>query len=392
MADNDLLRAPLYPVLRMGNTVIWDLTDFDNADRHELLSSDAITEPTILDGDHVTFCKCVFNIKSLIYKNATAEDILSAWILVKDELKLNRLVKLFLRDSMQNLYLTKNLHEEPDLILILRLVFWYYRCKKLTVSFIHKKKEARDGMVRRLLRRREEISSQLDTDLTDNGIKTLVSNLESFLVKNGALQMEADMYRKQWFTNTWNVTSELLFAGVCGEKGFDVTFVPKSKTHDHDFVVNDFPVQVKSFNTPVLVGSMATSKLRRKSYVETDRVTYDLAINMVKEAIRDKSGELNSALKQGTKLVFVNGTSDESGAFFSQHYFGSGRSFSFEKSVRASMNLVKSDEITLPLIYCSTGIRLIYYLFTLPFKVPLSIVDGQRKVDRSKDIGVLECS
>jgi hypothetical protein len=88
----------------------------------------------------------------------------------------------------------------------------------------------------------------------------------------------------------------------------------------------------------------------------------------------------------------VNGTSDESGAFFSQHCFGSGGSFTFEKSVRAPMNLANSNESSLPVIYCSTGIRLRYLVYALPFRAPLYMVGDKRKVDRKSDIEVIESS
>jgi len=385
--NNDLIEGSSFPVLRLGKNVIWDLTDLVNADWHEILSSDTITEPTKLDQDHITFCKCSFNTRSLIYENATPEDILSAWETVKDELKLNRLVKLFLRDSMQNLRLTRNLYLEPDLILILRLVYWYYYCKSLDTSFIHKIKEVREGLIRGRLTNREGISRQLDADLTDKE----VTDLESILLKNNALEEEADKLRTKWFINTWNVTSELLFAGVLGKNGFDVTYVPKSKTHDYDFLVNHLPVQVYSFNTPVLVESVASSEIQRKSYVEENKLSYDLAINMVKGSIQDKSSELDDKLAQGAKIIMVNGTSDESGRFFSQHFFNSGGSYTFDRSVRASIDLAASDETALPIMYCSTGFRLIYYVFSVPFKVRLSVVDDQRKVDRKINIDVIEC-
>jgi len=59
---------------------------------------------------------------------ATANEILSAWTVARDELKLDRLVRIFLRDSMYNLHLTKIL-EEPDAVLALRLVCWYSMCE-----------------------------------------------------------------------------------------------------------------------------------------------------------------------------------------------------------------------------------------------------------------------
>lgn len=212
------------------------------------------------------------SVKSLIYENATPGDVISAWKTVKEELKLSRLVKLFLRDSLRNLRLTWHHYLEPDLVLILRLVYWYYYCKVLSASFIHKKKEVRGGLIRGRLTNREDINKQLETNLTDQQITNLLNS--------SSLHEEANNLRNQWFINTWNVTSELLFAGVSGKNGFDVTFVPKPATHDYDydFLVNGLPAQVYSFNTPVSIRSFATDESLRGIYVEQDRITYDEAI------------------------------------------------------------------------------------------------------------------
>jgi hypothetical protein len=268
-----LIRSSWYPVLKVEDKIIWDLTNFDKSDSNELLTSNVSLEPIKRD-DLLTFCKGNFNVKSLIYEIATPEDILTAWIDVRDDLKLDRLIKLFLRDSMYNLYLTKNLYEEPDTVLALRLVYWYYRCKNLTNSFIHKGKEVRHKLTKGLLKQRERISRQLDADANENiKLNNLASDWEMTLLQNNVskkeLRDQADKYRQEFFKDIWNVTSELLFAGVCGDNGFDIAFVPASNQHDFDFIVNGYPAQIKSLNTPELVSSLAGSHQKRGEYVDS---------------------------------------------------------------------------------------------------------------------------
>jgi hypothetical protein len=387
MKDSDLNKGSSYPVLRLGEDIIWDLTDLHDANLDGILFNDQIAEPTKIDENHVGFCKCNFNTRALIYENATTDEVLLAWTTVKEELKLNRLIKLFLTDSMLNLRLTRSLDLEPDLVLILRLIYWYYYCKGLTTSFVHKKKEVRDGLIRGRLTNREAINRQLDVDLTDQQIE----NMESILLRNTTLQKEADNLRNQWAINTWNVTSELLFAGISGKHGFDITFVPKSQEHDYDFLVCGLPCQVYSFNTPESVKSITSNENLRKASVEQNMITYDLAISMVKESLLDKSNDTDYKLSQGAKIIFVNGTSDESGRFLSQHFFSSDGSSAFDRSLSASLNMSKSDETALPLLYCSTGFRTVYHIFAIPFKVPLSFKGNQRKVDKEKNIEIMKC-
>jgi hypothetical protein len=89
--------------------------------------------------------------------------------------------------------------------------------------------------------------------------------------------------------------------------------------------------------------------------------------------------------------MFVNGTSDPAGRLFSQHFFSFVGSCPFERSVKASMNLAALDKTALPIIYCSTGFRSVYHIFTVPFKVPLCLANENRKVDRNDDVEVMEC-
>ena len=167
--------------------------------------------------------------------------------------------------------------------------------------------------------------------------------------------------------------------------------MPKSNTHDYDFVIDGFPAQVHSFNTPQSVESFIISENQRKSYVKENRKDYDLAINMVKSSIHDKSSDLDHKLEQGAKIMFSNGTSDPAGRLFSQHFFSFGGSCPFERSVKTSMNLTAQEKTALPIIYCSTGFRSVYHIFTVPFKILLGLTNENRKVDMNNDVEVMEC-
>jgi hypothetical protein len=207
---------------------------------------------------------------------------------------------------------------------------------------------------------------------------------------NKGLKAKSDNYRNTWFKDVWNVTSELLFAGICAENGFKVTFTPSQQQYDYDFIVDGYPVQMKSLNTPYDIQSLADVKRTRKEFVDKGKITYDLVTKMILDAIQNKLGEVDDALKQGAKIVFLNGTSDVSGQFFGQFCFEVDNHFSITESMITSIQLVKGNDLFIPLIYCATGIRLKYYINTLPFKVPIIVVNGQKKVDRNKEIKILE--
>ena len=151
---------PLYPVLKLEDIVLWDFTNLNKADEDELLTNNDMLQPKKKNENYVTFCKCDFNIRVLIYERATSDEILSSWLASNKGLKLDRVVTLSLRDSLYNLYLTKYLHEEPDTVLVLRLVYWYYRCSLLQSqdSLKYKTTEVKRKLSKRLLKKRERIN------------------------------------------------------------------------------------------------------------------------------------------------------------------------------------------------------------------------------------------
>ena len=257
----------LYPALKVGDITIWDLTDFDKAEIDDLLTDDSALQPKKKSEKYITFCKCDFNIQSLICEKATSEDILLAWTMARDALKLDRLVRLSIRDSMYYLYLTRHLHEEPDTVLLLRLVYWYYRCKTLSDTFKYKTTEIKKKLTRGLLNQREKLSKQSDANVDDTvKLNTLILDWEHaipLVAPNTELWNKSQNYRITWFKDVWNVTSELLLAGVCGDSNFKVTFEPPSTTQDYDFIINGYPAQVKSLNTPQTPQSLVSAKKER---------------------------------------------------------------------------------------------------------------------------------
>jgi hypothetical protein len=377
-----------YPKLEIGGVIAWDLTEFDKAGKDELLNDHTILKPIKKNDNYVTFCKCDFNIKLLIYEKTTADDVITGWTKVNDEFKLGRLVNLFLKDSLYNLYLTKYLHEEPNTLLLLRLVYWYYKSSLLSESFTTKRNEIRKQLIKGLLNKREKLEEQIDTSENDAIlVDVLASQLESIylgFIRNpldSKLKQESKIYRNAWFKAVWNFTSELLFAGCSYESGFKVTFqtLPRKEGHNYDFIVNEYPVQMKSVNTPYDIDSLADVKWSRKEAVDTDEITYDSVIEKIMGAVQNKIDEIDDALEKGARIVFLNGTSDESGRYFGQLALKDDSPYILKNSLMTSIQLAKEEDSFIPLIFCATGIRLKYYINTLPFRIPVTIINGRIK-------------
>jgi len=96
------------------------------------------------------------------------------------------------------------------------------------------------------------------------------------------LKQKSKNYRDAWFKAAWNLTSELLFAGICAENDFKVTFAPTPP----DFIVDGYPIQVKSLNMPYDDAiELAEAKILRKKLVDVSQITSDSVIEMILDAI-----------------------------------------------------------------------------------------------------------
>jgi hypothetical protein len=141
---------------------------------------------------------------------------------------------------------------------------------KTNDTFRYKTTEVKRKLTKGLLSQREKISKQIGPKPNEITI--------------------INRYRNIWFKDVWNVTSELLFAAICGESGFGITFDPPTIDHDYDFIVNGYPVQVKSSNKSYSSFSAATdAKKKRKGDVDDNRIKYDLVINKVLDTIHDNT-------------------------------------------------------------------------------------------------------
>jgi hypothetical protein len=351
----DVIAPPFYPVFKIGEDIIWDFTELEEAYLNELLTGSEILRPKLKDENYITFCKCAFNVKSLIHERATSNEILASWNIAINELKLDSLTKLSLRDSLFNLYLTKYLLEEPDLILMIRMVYWYNRCRRLEKkdTFKHKITEIKGKLTKGLLKKRDKINRRLDVNAIEptsvnalvqewREVQSKITNDELSNIQE--LRSKSRVYREDWFKNIWSITSELLLAALCMESGFDITFEPLSKQseHDYDFIVDAYPVQVKTPNKPYPIKAFVDAKKKRKRDVDDNKITRDVVVNGILESIANNIGSIDEALSQGATIVFLNDTASKAGSYFSQYCLETGNFFSTKDAMNQSLGLLRN--------------------------------------------------
>jgi hypothetical protein len=61
-----------------------------------------------------------------------------------------------------------------------------------------------------------------------------------------------------------------------------------------------------------------------------------------------------------------------------------------KKSLDASIDLARKNGQFVPVIFCAMAFRIRHHINTQAFRVPVIIIDGERKVDKNQRIELLD--
>lgn len=359
--------------LNVNGIKIWDFTNFVlNKEDYTILSEQDIY-PKKLDDDYVEFCKWEFNIKALIYDKATSDDILKGWHDVFSDLKIDRIFILFLNDTIYNLYLTQDYSLEPDIVILLRLVYWYHKCKKIdnNKAFSIKMSEIKRKLTQGLLNKREDEKNtiNIDSELTIDGLLSDFITQISRQELNQEILKKISSYRIEWFKAVWNVVSELMFAAIAEECNYKITF-SKINSGDADFNINGYPVQMKTKNVSGSLMEYISNRNEIMLRIHNSQISEKQVIEEMKDTITKNIEHIEKAIQQKSKIIFLNATNDNSGFIFNLFALNNDINFSLESSLASSFNILKKKEY-IPLIFCACGFYEKYIINSLTFKIPV---------------------
>lgn len=134
--------------------------------------------PTRIDDEYIEFCKIILNIRSLIYQDCKVNDLIDGWNELSKTLDLVRVLELFLATSMSRLKdvdVSEIYKFEPDVIDFLKICYWYSRLRTI-VTVIHKIKELRVRLAKKLLYRLESKVSINYDGLSSEEIQKMISD------------------------------------------------------------------------------------------------------------------------------------------------------------------------------------------------------------------------
>jgi hypothetical protein len=233
----------LQTAMYVGKRLVWDWKNIiDRIQNGNLEFSENDIGPARIDDEYIEFCKIILNIRSLIYQNCKVNDLIDGWNELSKTLDLVRVLELFLSTSMSRLkdVDVSEIHKfEPDVIDFLKICCWYSRLRT-TVSVVHKIKELRVRLAKKLLYRLETGKVPINYNgISSEEIQKMISNAISELGKEPMDINKRRQLLSEYYDFVSVTISELMYPSLAQEYGHRISFVPRNMDFDFDMKVEN---------------------------------------------------------------------------------------------------------------------------------------------------------
>ena len=169
---------------------------------------------------------------------------------------------------------SRYLQLDLDVLILLRLCYWIYRCSTSKSSDI----------------KLTEIKNKIK-GVTRSAFKD--STTEDFRIKMQKLRETIQ-----------NCSSEAMFAALCQDENIDVSFDGK-----HDLIIKGIAAEVKTIHDKITVRLANQENLKLQIRVPTNRGSSNKKQDLIKEILRSKwADHIGKAIEQGGRIVFINST------------------------------------------------------------------------------------
>jgi hypothetical protein len=259
---------------------------------------------------------------------------------------------------------------------LLRLCYWYCKCLQIPDSnFLQlKSPEVRRKLAKGLLSHIEGYAVKTIDDFSGGTAEEFLTWLQETL-DNAGIPKPPDKkfgrYIQKLSEDTRSINSELMFATLSNCNKYKTTFdTAPEPLHDYDFLINNFPVQVKTFNS---------SEDRQESMQNIDEVERKKSIDpnaLMKEIVDfllslTALNEMERAVDQGAFILFADLSHIRTGHIIRKYLSENKLTPPLGNALTSSVNIVtKADKTTLPLIICISGTQYVYQLYALNFQIP----------------------
>ena len=203
------------------------------------------------------------NVTKTIFEDAKAGEVLIAWEMLSDLLPMDLYsFVFFLRTAYENVKLGLTYEEgfETDLLELLRLAHWYYKCSKVqNIDFKYKK---------------SELSEQLSGEISANAKKYSFLDPDKFRYELSEVlpiiistRLSTDLYdmTNRFREKVSSFVSEFMIAALAAEYNFAVRFKKKvSGEKNFDMFIQEIPCEVETILDQIPWAMQPASDVRKE--------------------------------------------------------------------------------------------------------------------------------
>jgi hypothetical protein len=376
----------------INRKLIWDWKNLIEAIQDGKLRTENNIGPTRIDDEYIEFCKIKLNIRSLIYQHCRIDDLVDGWNGLNETLDLVRMLEVFLWTSMSRLNgidVSEIYKFEPDVIDFLKICYWYSRIRR-TPTIIHKVKELRSRLAKKLLYKLESPKRSIDYEgLSDIEIEQIISDKVMESRKKGT-----DINRKnllnQYFDFVRITISELMFPSLAEEFNHEISFEPSNQDFDFDAKIDTLPFQVKTLISrkyfPISSLDIANHQKYEKEVAQIRSLYYNNQLNQAYVARRLLDcvkrrciSQINKSLEQKTKVIILDATLTTEGFLLNQLFTDDEVYVKFDDSIKKSIENYSNGYVNV--VFASTAYDYNFRISTLAMKLPIK----DDKIDGSSE-------
>ncbi|MPZ08407.1 MAG: hypothetical protein GEU26_18665 [Nitrososphaeraceae archaeon] len=365
----------------------WDWSNLISLSSNDLIEFNAENLISKVDRNTIEFANIKFKIGSVVYQNASSDDIINGFKELNTLFDFIRVIEVLLKTTVISLKSSPDLCKfEPQIADFIKICYWYNNLKNIS-TVEHRRKELRSRLCKGLLYNLEKGKVTIDvSNLTDEEIKSRVNSALE-IIRNTRLQEKS---RKILRTlNTYldyiNVCiSELMFPALANELNFDVDFTPANNPYDFDMIIDGHSTQIKTLFSYQQFPIDEIEKRKQEIYLkrsvelrdmyEKKMITWEYVAEEVLEYIKTKCfTKINDTLRQKAEIIILDGTRTIPGLLLNYHYTDDSEFVKIHDSFEKAMNNIAAGFTNI--IFASTAYDTNFRISTLVIRVPVEKVN-----------------
>lgn len=379
----------------MLKNIPWDWSNLSSKDGQiELEENDIVINK--IDDNRIEFAKITLDIHSLVYENATAEEIAQGFEELNSFFDFIRVIQVLLKSSLikANVASDRSLIE-PDIADFLKICYWYNKIKNIQ-TIEHRRKELRSRLCKKLLHKLERGKRTINySDLSDDEIRKKIDETLDKITREQTEYSQNQMFN--WlneYLNFINVCiSELMFAALANESDLTIDFTPAANDYDYDLIIDGRPIQIKTLFCYDAFAISKSQEVKQQKYVKKFKELSDLYNNsqitwpFVKQEIikyikSDCIHVVNNGLRQQAEIIILDGTRTIPGLLLNYYYTDDSKFVKMHNSFVESLNN-RTDNI-IPVIFASTSYDNRFRISSVVVNVPVKKVNQVTNNEKNK--------